>query len=124
MFACGGAERNVQTCDTQQPCHKQMLRHQGPKHVQNFKVILDMKQSCVCDCPHFLFAANSVATASLPLTKCSIINSVSFMHCPGVEKPTFKKAGSSYEKANCLRPETVLPAVLTSPQPWLITLLR
>lgn len=45
--------------------------------------------------------------------------------CPSAaEKPTFRKADSYYVKAKCLRPETVLPAVLTSPQPWLITLLR
>lgn len=46
------------------------------------------------------------------------------MYLPGAERPTFKRANSCCVKANSPRPETVLPAVLTSPHPWLITLLR
>ena len=53
-----------------------------------------------------------------------VINLISFMYLSGAEKPTFKKADNCYVRANCLRPETVLAAVLTSHQPWLIILLR
>lgn len=64
------------------------------------------------------------AIRNSPGAKCSIIKSISFMYLSGAEKPTFRKADSSYVKAKFLRPETVLPAVLTLPQPWLINLSR
>lgn len=51
-------------------------------------------------------------------------NSPSSVYLSGAEKATFRKVDSFYVKANCPRPETVLPAALTSPPPWRITSLR
>lgn len=141
LFVCDSAERNVQTWRQVRPNNPSTKKCFHIKDLKDFRNLLPNKETELYLCLQIFLLLLTVQpqyhklklsqnlTSNADFIQIAIsnffnINSVLFMYLSGEEKPIFKEADSCYVKEKCLRPETVLHVVLTSPQPWLIISLR